>query len=745
MKVSAEAVSRPTSSLADDEGLLISTGQLLGVAGLALVAFAWLADMGQDVAAAGIGLCLTSVAMLSLNRWGRPSWALQTVCMGLLSTVWVTAYVQDGLYSLTWIFVPLVAMLSGWYLALRHVVLIGLVNALMVVVMLGLHQTGQFGAASSFPLMPAVLVLLGSTLGAYLGVHSARSVMQHSHDIDASQAQVEALFDSTAEMIWSVALPHFGLMSWNQAFGRTVEEVQGVTPRAGLRPAELWPLPLAETWERWYQQVLFDQQVVVETPGLRPGTELEARFNLMVRDGVAFGISVFCRDITDSKRAQARAAFLAFNDPLTGLFNRVMARERLAQALSMAERHKSMVAVISLDIDRFKEVNDSFGHSAGDQLLRTVGERLKADLRQEDSVFRLSGDEFMAVLADLQAYHLIDNACQRIQTALQQPCTIGERQLHPTLCMGVAIYPRDGLDGEVLMRHADTALQDAKKAGEGQYRFFDQRMNDTLMHYVEVRDALRLALERGELLLHYQPQVHLPTGRVHGFEALMRWQRPGHGLVPPGQFIQVAEQSGLIEPMGRWALAEACRQAAAWRSQFGDDWTMSVNLSGVQFRGGRVQEDVCAALNGSGLPPRMLELELTESLLLDHSDTLLSLMGTWRQQGLSIAIDDFGTGYSSLSYLKHLPVDRVKIDRAFVHGLSQDSANQAIVQGVVQMARGLHLQTIAEGVEVAEDLALLTTLGCDVVQGYAYARPMPARDVVDWWQSRNVQQVSERV
>lgn len=329
--------------------------------------------------------------------------------------------------------------------------------------------------------------------------------------------------------------------------------------------------------------------------------------------------------------------------------------------------------------------------------------------------------------------------------ALQQPCTISERQLHPTLCMGVAIYPRDGLDGEVLMRHADTALQDAKKAGEGQYRFFDQRMNDTLMHYVEVRDALRLALERGELLLHYQPQVHLPSGAVHGFEALMRWQRPGHGLVPPGMFIQVAEQSGLIEPMGRWALAEACRQAAEWRQQFGDGWTMSVNLSGVQFRGGRVQDDVCAALNASGLPPRMLELELTESLLLDHSDTLLHLMGSWRQQGLSIAIDDFGTGYSSLSYLKHLPVDRVKIDRAFVHGLSQDSANQAIVQGVVQMARGLHLQTIAEGVEVAEDLALLKAMGCDVVQGYAYARPMPARDVQDWWQARIAQQAPEQV
>jgi EAL domain-containing protein (putative c-di-GMP-specific phosphodiesterase class I) len=311
--------------------------------------------------------------------------------------------------------------------------------------------------------------------------------------------------------------------------------------------------------------------------------------------------------------------------------------------------------------------------------------------------------------------------------------------------MGVAIYPRDGLDGEVLMRHADTALQDAKKDGEGQYRFFDQRMNDTLMHYVEVRDALRLALQRDELVLHYQPQIHLASGRVHGFEALVRWQRPGHGLVPPGQFIQVAEQSGLIEPMGRWALAEACRQAALWRQTRGDGWTMSVNLSGVQFRSGRVVDDVQAALTSSGLPAAMLELELTESLLLDHSDALLSQLSGWRQQGLSIAIDDFGTGYSSLSYLKHLPVDRVKIDRAFVHGLAQDRANQAIVQGVVQIACGLQLQTVAEGVEDEADLALLKAMGCDVVQGYAFARPMPAVEVSAWWDARNVQPTPERV
>lgn len=736
---------RPSSSLADDEGLLITTGQLLLGGGLALALLGWLSDLGADVASAGAGLSLTGALVLWLNRQGRSSWALQTVCMGLLATVWITAYVQDGLYSLTWIFVPLVAMLSGWYLAVRHVVLIGLLNALAVLGMLGLHQTGQFGPVASFPVMPALLVLVGATLGAFLGVHSARSVMRHAHDIDASQAQVEALFDSSAEMIWSVALPHFGLMTWNQAFSDATQEAHGVEVRAGMRPAELWPLAWAEPWERRFQQVLFDQQVVLEAPGLRPGSEVEIRLNLMVRNGVAFGISVFCRDITESKQAQARAAYLALNDPLTGLSNRVMARERLSQALSMAERHKSMVAVLTIDIDRFKEVNDSFGHSTGDQLLRAMGQRLQNDLRQEDTLFRLSGDEYMAILSDLQAYHLIDNACQRIMSAAQKPCDIGERQLHPSVCMGVAIYPRDGLDGEVLMRHADTALQDAKKAGEGQYRFFDQRMNDTLMHYVEVRDALRLALERDELVLHYQPQIHLASGRVHGFEALVRWQRPGRGLVPPGEFIQVAEQSGLIESMGRWALAEACRQAALWRLVHGDDWTMSVNLSGVQFRGGRVVEDVRTALAASGLPPRMLELELTESLLLDHSDALLALLSNWRQQGLSIAIDDFGTGYSSLSYLKHLPVDRVKIDRAFVHGLAQDRANQAIVQGVVQIACGLQLQTVAEGVEEADDLALLRAMGCDVVQGYAYARPMPAADVTDWWRTRDAQTAPEHV
>ena len=326
--------------------------------------------------------------------------------------------------------------------------------------------------------------------------------------------------------------------------------------------------------------------------------------------------------------------------------------------------------------------------------------------------------------------------CERLLASLAAPCEIAGRQIHASFSIGVAVYPEDGAEGEALMRFADTALFEAKRTGRQTYRFFEARMNDELTRFLETRDALRLALERQEFVLHYQPQLDLRTGRVVGVEALLRWQRPDAGLVLPGAFIGVAEESGLIVSIGRWVLMEACRQAAAWRAAGWPDLVMAVNLSSVQFRQGQVMADVSQALADSGLDPQGLELELTESLLLQGEEAVLAALAQWKARGIHLAIDDFGTGYSSLAYLKRFPVDKIKIDRSFVVNLQDDPGDRAIVGAMIQIARSLNLKTIAEGVEEVALAGRLKKMGCDEVQGYLYARPLAAEDLERWWRER---------
>ena len=454
-----------------------------------------------------------------------------------------------------------------------------------------------------------------------------------------------------------------------------------------------------------------------------------------IRRGNRQQLHVVWNDITAQKQALARVEFLAFHDELTGLPNRVLGLSRLERALANAHRHQQGLAVLYLDLDRFKYVNDTHGHAAGDELLRDLARRLELQLRVEDSLCRLAADEFMLVLPELpvgQAVAPVVQVCERLVASLAQPFEIAGRQVYVSLSLGVAVYPEDGADGEALMRYADTALFEAKRAGRQTYRFFEARMNDELTRFLDTRDALRLALERREFVLHYQPQLDLRTGRVVGVEALIRWQRPGVGLVLPGAFIEVAEESGLIVPMGRWVLQEACRQAAAWRAAGWPDLVMAVNLSAIQFRQGQVMEDVRQALAESGLAPQGLELELTESLLLQGEETVLGALAQWRARGIHLAIDDFGTGYSSLAYLKRFPLDKLKIDRSFVINLKEDKGDRAIVRAMIQIARSLNLRTVAEGVEEADLANRLRAMGCDEVQGYLYTRPLSVADFEAW-------------
>ncbi|MBX9870624.1 MAG: EAL domain-containing protein [Burkholderiaceae bacterium] len=443
-------------------------------------------------------------------------------------------------------------------------------------------------------------------------------------------------------------------------------------------------------------------------------------------DGVFTGYRGTGSDITERKLTEQRIEFLAYHDPLTGLPNRVLLEDRLEQAIAQAERSHHGLALVFMDLDNFKKINDSLGHAAGDALLKEVAARLKRCVRDTDTVSRQGGDEFVLVLGGLHGAEGSLPVLTKIMETLQEPFVCEGNELSTSASMGVALYPQDGNSFDILRKKADMAMYRAKEAGRNIYRFFDEAMDEEAVEHLLMRSGLRRAIERGEFVLHYQPQIDIASGRVVGVEALLRWEHPEFGLVPPGRFIPVAEESGLIVPIGAWVIEEACRQAMVWRQAGLPDLVMAVNLSAAQFRRSGIEDTVAQALQRSGLVPALLELELTESILLQDVEQVLATVQRLKQLGVQLAIDDFGTGYSSLSYLKRFDIDKLKIDQSFIRDLASDPDDAAIVRAIIQMAHSLGLRAIAEGVETAELLQQLRGFGCDEAQGYHYARPMPA-------------------
>jgi len=434
-------------------------------------------------------------------------------------------------------------------------------------------------------------------------------------------------------------------------------------------------------------------------------------------------------DISERKAAQDKIDFLAFHDPLTHLPNRLLGKDRTRQAVAYAERNRTRTAVLCLDLDHFKLVNDSLGHAAGDALLVAVAKRLQDCLRESDVLSRLSGDEFLVVLQDVRSNDAVSAICDKILMRLGEPFSVEGRELATSFSIGIAVFPQDGQDAETLLKHADTALFKAKQSGRNTHRFFDDAMNSDAVEHLSMREGLRGAVERGEFVLHYQPQIGHGS-RMIGAEALLRWNHPELGLIAPQRFIPTAEETGLIVPIGEWVLREACRQAAAWAAAGLPRFVVAVNLSAVQFRRGDLAQTVAAALAESGLDPSLLELELTESTLIEDTDSALATLHRLKALGVMLSIDDFGTGYSSLSYLKRFNVDKLKIDQSFIRNLCSDPDDNAIVRAIVQMAKGMSLRTIAEGVETVYMLDRLSELGCDEWQGFHFARPMPAEELV---------------
>ncbi|MEI7430315.1 MAG: EAL domain-containing protein [Betaproteobacteria bacterium] len=447
-------------------------------------------------------------------------------------------------------------------------------------------------------------------------------------------------------------------------------------------------------------------------------------------------------DMTERHAAQRRIEILAHHDPLTGLPNRLLLRDRVEQAKAQASRTQSRFALMFLDLDRFKTINDSLGHPVGDSLLNEVVERLRSCVRESDTISRQGGDEFIILLNDIRDSEAVARVADKIHQRMAEPLRLENHLLSTSFSIGVALYPDDGNDFDILLQKADTAMYHAKEAGRNGHRFFTEEMNQKVVENLKLETQLRQALENQEFVLHYQPQLDLHEGGIIGVEALIRWNSPDNGLVAPGKFIPVAEDSGLIVPIGAWVLSEACRQARAWQEAGLPPFVVAVNLSAVQFKRMDLVNTVINALVLSDLDSQWLELELTESILIQDAEATLDSVRRLKALGVKLSVDDFGTGYSSLAYLKRFAVDKLKIDQSFIRELVSDPDDAAIVRAIIQMAHSLKLKTIAEGVESEELATLLRVFHCDEIQGYWFARPMPASELEAFVRSHQAPAVS---
>ncbi|NEW08478.1 EAL domain-containing protein [Paenibacillus sp. SYP-B3998] len=445
----------------------------------------------------------------------------------------------------------------------------------------------------------------------------------------------------------------------------------------------------------------------------------------IVVNGQIIGVYAIAKDISNRKRTEIMNHYLAYHDTLTNLPNRRMFQERLQDAIKAADEEASTVAVIFMDLDRFKWINDTLGHSVGDKLLQNISERLLLLQDETDTISRLGGDEFTFIVRRSSARQITGMA-QRIFECLTPAFSLEGHDLHITPSIGISLYPQDGVDAETMIRHADLAMYRAKEKGRNNFQFYKPELNEHVHHKMLLESELRKALERGELEIHYQPQISAKNGQLSGMEALIRWKHPELGMISPVDFIPLAEETGLIISIGEWILRSSCLQHMAWKKKGYPPVHIAVNLSASQFQHEGLQEMIVSALKESGMDPNFLELEITESIAMYRFDFVQKKLDALKQVGIQIAIDDFGTGYSSLSYLRKYPIDKLKIDRSFIREMTEREEDYYIVKAVIALAKSLHLTIIAEGVETENQLMMLQQLGCDDIQGYWYSKPKPA-------------------
>ena len=505
-------------------------------------------------------------------------------------------------------------------------------------------------------------------------------------------------------------------LSRQDMIGRTAEEVFADSEATRIEARDDYLLASG-------QPVLDEREILTPRDGVR--TILSRRLTIRDKKDKPQYVLGVIDDVTERKAAEARIAHLAHYDPLTDLPNRALFREQLERELTLVHRG-AQLAVLYLDLDHFKGVNDTLGHPIGDELLKQVAHRLRSCLRETDLIARLGGDEFAIVQTGLQEPKDAESLAQRLREVITATAfDLNGRLTTADLSIGIALAPGDGTEIDDLVKHADLALYGAKAEGRANYRYYEPGMNARMKRRRALEDDLRSAIARNELVLYYQPLVNLRNGEIAACESLLRWKHPSHDLVMPGDFIQVAEETGLINPIGEWVLSQACRDAMAWPSHI----SVAVNISPVQFRQPGLALHVMGALMESGLPATRLELEVTESVLLQNSESTLATLHQIRELGVRISMDDFGTGYSSLSYLRRFPFDKIKIDRSFMGDLSKNEEAQAIVRTILTLARSLKMATTAEGVETPEQEELLSALGCNQMQGFLFSPPRSAEDI----------------
>jgi diguanylate cyclase (GGDEF)-like protein len=593
-----------------------------------------------------------------------------------------------------------------------------------VVMMTGLDDTASIhrayeAGATDFITKPINWVILGYRVSYVL--RASRAFL----DLWRSEEKTRGLLRAIPDLIFRIGKGGIllDLVSGSGYGHALLEEYRG------RKLADVFPAEVAENAARCTAQALQTGEIQgfeYVLPSDKEERCYEARI-VAIGEGESLYIA---RDITERKKAEKRIAFLAYHDSLTGLPNRVTLNERLARDLARARRKEEAIGVVMIDLNRFKEVNDTLGHNAGDRLLQAVGERLSSSIRETDTVARTSGDEFCLILPDQANEHAAIAAARRIHCAFASPFLVDGQDMNITASLGLSIFPSNGDTVETLVKNADIAMFRAKAQGKDTLQVFSEEMSAAVAQRIEMEKGLRAAIVRKEFVNYYQPEIDLRTGRIIGAESLIRWLRPGKGVVPPMQFIPVAEETGAIIPISEWAIENACAQAKTWQSEGFSPFRMSVNVSGRLFQQYDLVGTITQALRNTGLGPGSLEVEITESIAMKNLDSTLDVLWALNRLSIRVAMDDFGTGYSSLAYLRKLPIQLLKIDRAFIKDLIQNPEDQAIVKAIIAMAHTLKIEVIAEGVETAEQLEFLRTHGCDKVQGFLFSKPVPAEEFV---------------
>jgi len=520
------------------------------------------------------------------------------------------------------------------------------------------------------------------------------------------------------------------LTGWpmKEAIGRPLQDVFRIidaTTRATIAN------PMEKATEENATVLLPPTCVLIRRDGMEMAIE-DSSAPIHDRYGRVTGAVMVFHDVSMARSLALKLAYMVQHDTLTDLPNRTMLNDRLGQAIAFAQRHHTVLALLYLDLDRFKRINDSMGHLLGDRLLQSVARRLTQCVRASDTVSRLAGDEFAVLLSEVTHERDAAVIAEKLLQSIRMPYMLDDQELHVTASIGIVVHPGDGTTVEALLQNADSAMYEAKHLGRNCYQFYRSDLSSSANERQSLESGLRHAIERQELQLHYQPIVNVDTGALAGVEALLRWDHPTLGVVLPDRFISIAEESGLIVPIGRWVLREACRQAKAWQGAGFPDIRLTVNISSVELRCKEFVEHVQRILADTGLDPSCLELELTETYLMQDSESTLLVLNAIKMLGVQLALDDFGTGYSSLSYMRRFPINTLKVDRSFVRDLTTDVDDASVVTAVINMGRSLHMRVVAEGVEAPDQLSFLKEHCCSEAQGYHFSRPLEASEVTDW-------------